>query len=107
MERNDNADMVWVFPDEGTKYHEKSCSIVSSYPVQLILNEEIRKRYKACEICHADDASSGTQVYCFLEYGKTYHLISCPSVDKYVVSMEKQQAVDRGYTPCLKCGGGQ
>jgi hypothetical protein len=105
MERNDNADMVWVFPDEGTRYHIRTCSIVSSYPVQLILNEEIRKRYKACELCHAADASFGTQVYCFLEYGENYHLISCPSVDKYVVSMTKQQAEDRGYTPCLKCGG--
>jgi hypothetical protein len=105
METNTEAITVWVFPDGGKRYHIKSCSFVSSYPVQMILNQDVRKHYAPCEKCDSAEAKDGTQVYCFQNYGETYHLYSCPTVDKYIISMEKTQAEARGYTPCLKCGG--
>ena len=107
METNSEGNMVWVFPEEGARYHMKNCSFISSYPVQVILNQEIRDKYAPCEKCDSNQAEIGTQVYCFQKYGESYHLYSCPTVDKYVISMEKEQAEERGYTPCLKCGGSQ
>lgn len=105
MEKNTSATMVWVFPEGGKRYHTKSCSIVASYPIQTVLNEEIRKRYKPCSKCGSDVAENGSLVCCYQAYGEAYHLLSCPTVDKYIISMEKDQAESRGYTPCLKCGG--
>lgn len=105
METNSTACMVWLFPEGGERYHTKSCSFISSYPIQTVLNHEIRERYAACQKCGSAEVEDGSQVYCFREYGESYHLNSCPTVDKYVISMEKDQAEARGYTPCLKCGG--
>jgi len=105
METNSSANIVWLFPKGGEKYHTKSCTFISSYPIQTILNHGIRNRYEPCPKCGSADSENGTQVYCFQAYGESYHLLSCPTVDKYVISMEKDQAEERGYTPCLKCGG--
>lgn len=105
MERNNAATMVWVFPEGGERYHVKSCTFISSYPVQMILNQDIRDRYAPCEKCDSSTAENGHQVYCFQDYGESYHLYTCPTIDKYVISIEKDQAEARGYTPCLKCGG--
>jgi hypothetical protein len=105
METNSSAIMVWLFPEGGKRYHTKSCTYVSSYPIQTILNQEIKKRYKPCPLCGSADAEEGVLVCCFQAYGEAYHLQSCPTVDKYIISMEKDQAEARGYTPCLKCGG--
>lgn len=105
METDASASMVWVFPDGGKKYHSRSCSFVASYPAQMILNQELRNKYEPCEKCATGSIENGTQVYCFQEYGESYHRLSCPTIDKYVISMEKSQAEARGYTPCLKCGG--
>jgi len=105
METNTSAMMVWLFPDGGKRYHKKSCTFVTSYPMQIILNQEIRKRYAPCPKCGSGASDNGTSICCFQAYGEAYHLQSCPTVDKYVISMEKNQADARGYTPCLKCGG--
>jgi len=105
METDSAASIVWVFPEGGEKYHTKSCSVVSSYPIQTILNQDIKKRFEPCQKCGSADADNGMQIFCFQSYGESYHLLSCPTVDKYVISMEKNQAEARGYTPCLKCGG--
>jgi hypothetical protein len=105
MEKNEEALIVWLFPEGGERYHRKTCSFVSSYPIQMILNSEIKKRYTSCPKCGSAQRDPGMQVYCFPAYGESYHLRECPLVDKYIISMEKNQAEARGYTPCLKCGG--
>lgn len=105
MENGAAADMVWLFPEGGEKYHVKSCTFISSYPMQIILNQEIRKKYKPCPKCDSDKSENGTLVCCFQAYGESYHLQSCSTVDRYVIALERNQAEARGYTPCLKCGG--
>jgi hypothetical protein len=105
METNSSAMMVWLFPEGGERYHKKSCTFISSYPMQVILNQEIRRQYEPCAKCGSANSENGTFVCCFQAYGEAYHLQSCPTVDKYVISMERNQAEARGYTPCLKCGG--
>jgi len=105
METNQDAKIVWIFPQDGKKYHQRDCTFVSSYPAQMILNSEIKQHYAPCDICNSDQCKIGSTVFCFPNYGEAYHLQSCPTIDKYIISMDQEQAEARGYTPCLKCGG--
>ena len=95
---------VYVFPERGTKYHRIDCTYVNSYPLRTLYSKKIKRKYKACGICHPDNLREGSSVYVF-EYGSAYHTASCNSVDKYVVSMDRRDAQIKGYTACLKCGG--
>lgn len=105
MEHDYDSRTVYVFPHSGEHYHKKSCTYVSSKPVQTTLSSAARKKYKACSLCHPGSLSDGSQVYCFLKYGSTYHRGSCSCVDKYYIPMERSEAESRGYIPCSKCGG--
>jgi len=105
MEKDKRSLAVWVFPWSGRRYHKETCTHISSYPKQMMLNDDIRSRYSPCALCHPEKLGNGNFVYCFTRSGYAYHRGSCRLVDKYIVSMEKYQAEKRGYTPCLKCGG--
>jgi hypothetical protein len=105
MEKDSKAAMVFLFPDGGERYHTKSCSFISSYPIEVVLNQKIRSRYDPCPKCGTADITNGSIVLCFQAYGEAFHLQTCPIIDKYVISMERYQAEARGFTPCLKCGG--
>ncbi len=104
MEKEKESDLVWVFPRAGGRYHGESCTYITSEPRQMTLSIQIRRRYDPCSTCDASDFPDGTLVYCF-KTGDSYHVGSCPIVDKYVISIEKEVAVRRGYTACSKCGG--
>ena len=104
IEGDKNSCLVWIFPKSGTKYHKESCTYVSSYPKEMPLNESLRRKFDPCKLCGAKNLSNGSLVYCF-QYGDVYHQGSCSTVDKYVISIEKDEAESRGYTPCSKCGG--
>lgn len=106
MEREDDSALVWVFPRAGERYHVKTCGVVSVDPEERILNVAIRQRYASCSLCNPQSMLDGSPVYCFSRSGKVYHRKNCASVTRYVVSMERTEAEQEGYTPCLKCGGG-
>lgn len=105
MEEEGGSQTVWVFPQSGTHYHGENCTYVASRPVQRLLDEDLKKHYAPCGSCHPEDLPDGSVVYCYPNYGESYHRSSCNKVDKYVVSMEKEDATARGYVPCSKCGG--
>ena len=46
MEKNDQSNIVWIFPDGGERYHQNDCTYISSYPLQMVLNESLRSQYK-------------------------------------------------------------
>lgn len=96
---------VYVFPHFGERYHSASCSTVSVQPRLAILNNEIKKKFKPCDLCRAASLSNGSGVYCFQNYGDVYHRGNCRTIQKYVVQMEKEEAIQQGYTPCRKCAG--
>lgn len=104
METCTESDPVWIFPRAGEKYHRESCPYITSEPRQLILSQQIRRKYKPCSICDSKNLLNGSLVYCF-QTGEYFHAGSCPIVDKYVISIEKETAIKRGYTACTKCGG--
>lgn len=105
MMTNDGGGTVWVFPASGKRYHKHNCTFVTNYPVQTIFNDSVKKHYKACENCHPGDLATGSLVYCFPKYGDAYHRGGCSTIEKYTVTLSKNQAEERGYTPCGKCGG--
>ena len=105
METEKESDLVWIFPKAGGRYHKENCTYISSKPRQVRLSEHLKRKYKSCSICHSSKITNGNYVYCFPD-GEVYHKGNCPTVEKYVISIEKEEAIKRGYTPCSKCGGG-
>jgi hypothetical protein len=105
METDDDSHLVWIFPRAGEKYHGRSCSYIQNEPVERILTTSVKSAYSPCELCKPDAVSIGSLVYCFESSGKAYHTGSCFIVDRYVVSISEQDALDAGYTACAKCGG--
>jgi hypothetical protein len=37
--------------------------------------------------------------------GKVFHKGSCTTVDRYVIAIEADEAIEKGYSPCYYCGG--
>jgi len=103
MEEEKESHIVWVFPVAGEKYHEEGCGYINVAARQATLTPEIRKKYKPCSLCGAGQAGLGEIVYYFENSGAVYHRGSCFIVDRYVISMEEEDAVKKGYTPCSKC----
>ncbi len=100
----ENYEAVYVFPTGGIKYHKKNCTYVNSYPSRTVLTESVKRKYQGCRLCEGYKAAAGQMVYCF-EYGGAYHFRNCPTINKYVIEIDKQDAIEKGYLPCLKCGG--
>ena len=104
MEREESADMVFVFPQTGMRYHGEDCTFVSAKPVQKHLDQGIKQHYHPCDVCHPDDLPEGSTVWCY-EYGEVYHRSGCRYTEKNAVSINREDAESQGYTPCEKCGG--
>lgn len=100
-----NAAGVYVFPKRGEKYHREGCTFMKAGTVTRSLDPYVRKQYKNCPVCHSSKAKNGTTVYVFPKYGEGYHLKSCGVLNRRYMEMEKETALERGYTPCSKCGG--
>lgn len=105
MERNGDSELVWIFPEWGRKYHKENCIYVKENAMQMVLTNSLKKRFRVCKLCKSGDALMGSYVYCFLKEGKVYHKDNCKMVDKYTIEIGKEDAVAKGYSPCLKCGG--
>ena len=105
MEKDDDGTIVWVFPKAGEKYHGENCSYIKNDPKEMLLTAEIKRKYKPCDICKPGGLGVGCLIYCFPAAGSAYHVGSCYIVDRYVISMDEQDAKEKGYNPCKKCGG--
>lgn len=114
--RNDNAmsagefadedsDPVFIFPSRGEKYHSGGCTFLRAAYTSGVLTESMRKKLRACPICHSGRSSIGTLVYYFPSDGEDYHLAGCASLQRNYIEIEKSTATERGYAPCSKCGG--
>jgi hypothetical protein len=106
MEDDHDSHLVWVFPRAGERYHGENCSYIKNEPHEVILNGSVRGRYAPCKLCKPDSASGGTLVYVFRRAGGVYHLGGCYIVERYVISMSEDEAKEKGYGRCSKCGGG-
>ncbi|MDD7408207.1 MAG: hypothetical protein SOV71_01870 [Anaerovoracaceae bacterium] len=105
MEQDGDGDPVIIFPRTGGRYHSKTCRYANAYPQTTTLSPGIRKKYSRCRLCTEGDESDGQTVYIF-KYGGSYHESDCSAVDKFIMTMDRKDAVKKGYTPCSVCGGG-
>ncbi len=105
MEEMEESEIVWIFPLAGEKYHRRDCSYIKVAATKTMLSQNIKRKYKPCSICDSKYLEKGSIVYCFFNNGQSYHRPNCYVVERYVVEIEKSEAVKRGYAPCLKCGG--
>lgn len=105
MEEMEESETVWIFPVAGQKYHKKECPYIRVAATQTILTKSIKSKYKPCSICDSKSLRKGSVVYCFFNSGESYHRPNCSTVDRYVIEIEKNDAIKQGYSPCLKCGG--
>jgi hypothetical protein len=105
MEKDKESHLVWVFPRAGERYHGERCSYIKNEPREVIQSGSVRGRYSPCELCKPSKSPDGTLVYVFPRAGGAYHLGSCYVVERYVISMSAEDAKDKGYTKCAKCGG--
>lgn len=105
METEKQSVKVWIFPTAGKRYHMRDCPYISVFPTEEILTKEIKNKYHSCPICGSKDIETGNLIYCFERTGEAYHTGDCPTVNKYIIEIEKETAVNKGYGPCSKCGG--
>lgn len=66
---------------------------------------EFRHRGQASDLQQQTNSSSGTagaQVY-ITKSGKKYHSAGCSSLSRSMIQISLQDAVNRGYGPCLRC----
>ncbi|MEG1929704.1 MAG: hypothetical protein RR131_01065 [Anaerovorax sp.] len=106
MEKDKPFEPVWVFPRKGERFHKQNCTYICNKPKQMYVTEALKKQYDSCKLCQSAHIFQGGIVYCFTKTGQVYHSGTCKAVEKYVVEMNKEEAISRGYTPCMKCGGG-
>lgn len=103
--KNDKAEFVYIFPESGTKYHNKNCRFLNPSCEKVYLSTKIKSHFKPCEKCSKKGFKDGQAVFCFFNSGSVYHLGDCNSVEKYYEKIEKKEAVNKGYTACQVCGG--
>ena len=99
------SEPVYIFPRRGERYHSKGCTFLRAAYTSGALSASIRKKYKSCPLCHSSRAGSGSLVYYFPADGEAYHQAGCGSLQRNYIEIEKSTAIERGYTPCGKCGG--
>ena len=96
---------VIVFPQMGEKFHGAECTYVKAAVEKKILSGELRQKYSACGLCKSGELQNGSVVYCFKNDGTAYHKSSCRSVDRHTITIDREEAISKGYTPCSKCNG--
>jgi hypothetical protein len=100
-----SAQAVYVFPKSGEKYHTADCTFVRSGSTSVSLTDAVRRKYHSCPVCDSKNAVDGAIVFIFPNYGDSYHIAGCPTIERRYIEMDKTVAIDRGYTACSKCGG--
>lgn len=103
--QNRSAEGVYVFPKRGEKYHKRGCTFLKTNTLSFALTPSIRKKYKKCPVCRSGKSANGTMVYVFPEYGESFHLQNCNVLQRKFTEIERETALERGYSPCGKCGG--
>ena len=104
MALDEDGNVVCIFPRAGGRYHGTGCRYVNSYATETVLDASVKKKYKPCPLCTSGSEAAGSTVYVF-RYGGSYHNAGCDSVDKYVIDLDRADAVIKNYSPCSVCGG--
>ena len=102
---DDDSSPVYIFPKRGEKYHSEGCDFLKAASRSGTLTDNMRRKYKACPVCHSGKAAIGSLVYYFPAAGEDYHLPGCISLQRNYIETDRKTAIERGYSACSKCGG--
>ena len=105
LERSEESTEVWIFPQSGTRYHDKNCTYVKATVHSCILTSTLRRQYEPCGMCGSGSLPSGSVVFCFYGDDTCYHRGNCRSIRRHTIVVDRGEAEEKGYTPCSKCGG--
>ncbi len=97
---------VCIFPHSGEKYHSEGCTYVKATVESAVLTDSIKRKYETCALCNSGDIPAGSIVFCFKGEDTAYHRGTCGTIKRRTVVIDRSEAVERGYSPCSKCGGG-
>ena len=100
-----NSEPVFIFPKRGERFHAAGCGFLTAASTSGILTSSVRSNYKPCPLCKSGKAEYGSRIYYFPAAGEDYHLGGCPALQRNYIEIDKKDALERGYTPCSKCGG--
>lgn len=100
-----DPERVYVFPKSGERYHCKGCRVLYGGGIPELLSGNIRTRYRPCKLCKPEELGNGASVCLYSSESGAYHRKECPVISKSYISMPKSEALRRGYTPCMICGG--
>lgn len=100
-----DSEAVFIFPKRGERYHSEGCGFLKAASRSAALTAAMKRKYRSCPICKSGSAKTGALVYYFPSAGEDYHLPGCVSLQRNYIELDKSTAVERGYTPCQKCGG--
>ncbi len=105
FEENIESKPVYIFPNEGSKYHGRNCRILNSAATVNVLTPSFKKKHKPCKLCKAKHISLSEYVYTFNNGDVRYHSASCNLVKKRYIRIDLSIAEKRGYEYCKICGG--
>lgn len=99
--------IVYVFPQDGVRYHSKGCRYLEAHCHLAVLSLELMNKYHACPLCGASRSHVGDTVFYFERAGEAYHTPGCRQVEKekYYTETTKSSAERAGYSACSVCGG--
>ncbi len=103
MERDDDSHIVYVFPRDGERFHRLNCRVVAPKAEKVLLSDDIRASYTACEVCCKKKIDNGDTVIVFNGYGKRFHLSQCSFIKKQIEKIQRKTAEEKGYSPCKIC----
>ena len=95
--KKEDSKEVYIFPESGRKYHNKSCQCLNPACEKVYITPAIKSRFKQCDICKKKGYKGNQAVFCFFHSGEVYHRGDCPSVDKYIRRRYKsERQLDQG-----------
>lgn len=100
-----DSEPVFIFPKRGERYHSEGCGFLTAASTSGVLSSSVKKKYKSCPLCGSGKAKKGSRIYYFPSAGEDYHLPGCSALQRNFIEIDKRDAIERGYTPCSKCGG--
>ncbi len=111
------TDTVYV-TRTGKKYHRGGCRYLSQSKISIELEEAISRGYTPCSVCSPSTPPESitpspaptpspspalTDTVYVTRTGKKYHRGGCRYLSQSKISIELEEAISRGYTPCSVC----
>jgi len=101
----------------GAKYHKGNCSYLSNSKIPFSKSEAISAGYTPCSVCYptsntntqynnntnSNPSKTNSEMVYITRTGTKYHRADCRYLSSSEIIISKQDAINKGYTPCSVC----